>query len=138
MARPRGIPKISHHKASGRAVVRLDGHDHYLGAYGSTEALAAYHRTIAEWLANGRAPAAEGGRCETVAELAAAYATFAAGRFGGRGEIHNIRPALRVLVRLYADEPVATFGPRRLKVARAEMVRSGLARATVNARVRIL
>lgn len=37
MPRKSRIPKYCHHKASGRAVVRIDGKDHYLGAWNSPQ-----------------------------------------------------------------------------------------------------
>ncbi len=46
MSTPR-IPKMTHHKASGHAVVRLNYCDHYLGPWGSKPARNAYDRVIA-------------------------------------------------------------------------------------------
>ena len=43
------VPSYCHHKSSGRAVVRIDGRDHYLGPYGSSESYERYARLIAEW-----------------------------------------------------------------------------------------
>jgi hypothetical protein len=37
--RPNSIPSYCLHKASGKAVVRLDGVDHYLGPHGSPESI---------------------------------------------------------------------------------------------------
>ena len=54
MPRQPRIPQLSLHKASGKAVVRLNGRDHYLGVFGSPDAKIAYDRLIAEWLANNR------------------------------------------------------------------------------------
>ena len=54
MARPKGIPGYKRHKASGRAVVRINGTGIYLGFYGTKESKAEYDRIIKEWLANGR------------------------------------------------------------------------------------
>ncbi len=45
------VPSYCHHKRSGRAVVRIDGHDHYLGPYDSPESHERYERLIAEWRA---------------------------------------------------------------------------------------
>ena len=60
--RTKEIPSYRHHEARGLAVVTLDGRDIYLGPYGSAESKAAYDRTIAEWLANGRIlPSAQAG-----------------------------------------------------------------------------
>ena len=50
------MPKLKHrppsytlHKASGQAVVKIDGRSRYLGKYGSPESHAAYRRLVAEW-----------------------------------------------------------------------------------------
>jgi hypothetical protein len=47
-------PSYCLHKATGQAVVRIDGKDHYLGKFGTKESQDAYDRLIAEWLAGGR------------------------------------------------------------------------------------
>lgn len=48
MPRKPGIPKYSHHKASGQAIVRIDGLDHYLGPHDTDESRAKYDRLIAK------------------------------------------------------------------------------------------
>ena len=50
------IPKYRHHKARDLAAVRINGHDVYLGKYGSPESRELYDRVVAEWLARSRAP----------------------------------------------------------------------------------
>ena len=62
------IPKMSRHKASGQAIVRLGGRDHYLGAWGTRTAKSEYDRVVAEWLANGRHSRADAAAL-TVADL---------------------------------------------------------------------
>src|SRR5262245_15567080 len=47
------IPKYRHYKPKNLAVVRIDGHDHYLGRYDSPESHERYHRLLAEWHARG-------------------------------------------------------------------------------------
>ena len=47
-------PSVRHHKPIGRAVVTLNGRDHYLGPWNSPEARVEYDRIVAEWLASGR------------------------------------------------------------------------------------
>jgi len=44
------VPIYWWHKASGQAVVTLDGRDYYLGAFGSPESRAEYERVTGEWL----------------------------------------------------------------------------------------
>ena len=53
LKKPR-IPAYRLHKPSGRAVVRLNGRDFYLGPHGTPESKAEYERLISEWLANHR------------------------------------------------------------------------------------
>jgi hypothetical protein len=53
MARPQSIPKLTQHKGSGKAVVSLNGRNHYLGLFGTPEAKSAYDNLISEWLAAG-------------------------------------------------------------------------------------
>src|SRR3954469_9864952 len=48
------VPAYRHHKASGRAIVTLDGHDFCLGPCRSAASKAEYSRVIGEWLATGR------------------------------------------------------------------------------------
>lgn len=45
------LPSYRRHKASGQAVVTLNGKDHYLGPHGSKVSRDEYDRLIAEWLA---------------------------------------------------------------------------------------
>ena len=54
-------PKYRMHRASGQAVVTLDGRDFYLGPHGSTASRQEYDRLIGEWLAAGRRLPRQGG-----------------------------------------------------------------------------
>jgi len=47
-------PSYRHHKPSGRAVVTLNGKDHYLGPWQSPASRAEYKRLLAEWMAVGQ------------------------------------------------------------------------------------
>src|SRR5262245_36904857 len=77
-SRPRKVPSYRLHKPTGQAVVRLDGHDHYLGKHGTPASEEAYRRTLAEWLASGqgRAPACAAGQADaalTISEMLLAF-----------------------------------------------------------------
>jgi integrase len=139
------IPAYRLHKPTGQAVVRIDGHDHYLGKHDSDLSHEKYHRLIAEWLASGARP----GRTTTgstpsvsltVAELMLAYWEHAKLHYRSSDgtptrELDNMRDALRPLRRLYGSTDALSFGPKALKSIQADLVASGLSRGVVNARI---
>ena len=47
----RRIPSYRHFKPKNIGLVVIDGHQHYLGKYGSTESIAKYNRLLQEWMA---------------------------------------------------------------------------------------
>ncbi len=63
------VPKYSLHKASGQAVIRLKGHDIYLGRHGSPESKAKYRSLLAEWEQQGRQHAVAEPKGPTIDEL---------------------------------------------------------------------
>jgi integrase len=135
MPRPPSIPGCTLHKASGQAVVRLNGKDHYLGRFGSAAANEAYERLIAEWLANGRRlPAANGEM--TVNELILAYWQCAQTYYRKNGQpsgyLYGLRVALRWLRQLYGHTPAAEFGPRALRAIQQQMIDKGSSRTYIN------
>jgi hypothetical protein len=71
------LPKYRKHRASGQAVVTLNGKDHYLGPHGTKASRQEYDRLVGEWAQNGRRLPASGTQCITVLELIAAYWRFA-------------------------------------------------------------
>src|SRR5262245_4560023 len=104
-------PAYRLNKTTGRAVVTLNGVDHYLGRYGSAESRAEYDRIIAEWLARGRHLS---GSDLTIQEVIVAYLRFADGYYrkpDGRPtkEPLDIRQALRPLRKLYGSTVAAEF-----------------------------
>ena len=49
----RQLPRYRHDKPKNLAVVRIEGHDHDLGRYDSSESHEKYHRLLAEWHVTG-------------------------------------------------------------------------------------
>ncbi|HVX64878.1 MAG TPA: site-specific integrase, partial [Pirellulales bacterium] len=139
MSRPARIPQPSRHKASGQAVVRLNGKDFYLGPDGSEKAKAAYERLIGQWLANGRQLPTDQSDALSVEEILARYWDFAEQYYVKDGkptrEQNNIVYALRPLEELYGDTLATAFGPLALKAVREKMIESGLARKVINQRI---
>jgi integrase len=131
------IPRPSRH-ATGQAVVRLCGKDHYLGRYGSAEANAAYERLIAEWLANGRTLPGTSPTEPTVNEVVLAFVRYAEGYYAAStkcGEVPSIKEACKVLRSLYGRTPSSGFGPKAMKLVRAKMVEKGWCSTYVNHQV---
>ncbi len=137
------VPKYRLHSPSGLAVVRINGHDYYLGKHETPESHAEYDRLIAEWMSNGRqsprlvAKVREGER--TVSDLILAYAQFADQYYRKNGvptgEYDGVRYSLRPLRRLYGHVRADDFRPLALKAVRDEMIKSDLCRNEVNKRI---
>lgn len=129
-----------------RAYTRIRGRWVPLGTWGTPEAQAAYDRTIAEYLANGRrlkltlesAPPEP----TTLSEVILAYWTYAEAKYGSRryGSVllGHTKRTVSALRERFGALPAASFGPLALENFRDGLVRSGLARKTVNDRIRIV
>src|SRR5260221_4242648 len=130
-------PKYRHHKASGQAIVTLNGNDVYLGPHNSARSRKEYDRVVSEWLSRGRQPPGED-TDRRVADVIIAYMIFATGHYpgvSGKGELSSIKLALRILRRAYGNEPAQSFGPLALQVVREAMVKEGWSRGYINAQV---
>lgn len=138
------IPKYRLHKPTSLAVVRLSGRDVYLGPYGSAESEARYHTVVNEWLRQDRKPPPRPTRTAAKAELVVdelilAYLDFARSYYRKNGEpsgeLENIRDALRFLTKLFGSRRVSEFSAPELRTVRDAMIRSGLCRNVINARI---
>jgi integrase len=130
-------PKYRKHRASGQALVSLNGKDFYLGAYGTKASRAEYDRLISEWLANGRRRQLPD-QDLFVAELAEVYWEYCKGYHGGdasQGELGSIKLAIALLRKLFGAVLVEDFGPLKLKAARNEMIGKGWSRHYINSQI---
>ena len=131
-------PKYRHHKASGQAVVTLDGIDHYLGPWQSKASQREYDRLTGEWLVNGRRSSTPQSDL-TVSELVNHYRKFAEGYYVKNGQptetVFAIRVAIRFLREHYGLTPAADFGPLALAALRLRMVEAGQSRSYINGNV---
>lgn len=111
------VPKLRHHKATGRAVVTLDGRHVYLGRYGTPEADAEYRRVIAEYLTLGevRTPGRVNAAEPTVADVILTYWRHCEQTLSRKTREGSVRPALRRLGRMYGTVPVRDFDPPALR-----------------------
>lgn len=141
------VPSYCLHKNSGRAVVRLNGKDHYLGKYGSPESQEEYQRLIRLWLVTNKGAAKKkaervrlkdpGIKIETITML---YREFAAGYYVKNGqptkEYVEMGLALRPVRLLFGNTPAVEFGPLRLKAVREHMIDvMDLSRGVINNRI---
>lgn len=130
------VPKMSQH-ATGQAVVRLCGKDHYVGPYRSAEAQARYDALIAEWLSRGRVLAPKDAGELSINELVLAYwRQHVSNHYRKNGEPTSeqscIGAALGFLEDSYGLTNVSDFGPLRLKTVREKMIETGMSRVVVN------
>ncbi len=132
------VPRYCRHRASGQAVVTINGRTHYLGPHGTQASRVEYDRLIAEWLASGRSTFyGVPEHLTSVVELIVAYLEYARGYYGdgNRGECANMRHALRPLRELYGRLPAREFGPLQLKAVREKFIALGHSRKHINASV---
>ncbi len=133
------LPKYRKHRASGQAVVTLNGRDHYLGPHGTQVSKRKYDCLIGEWLQNNRNPIFAPTDSPTIVELCARYWQYAKGYYvkDGKctGENPSIRIALRFLREWYGKSPAAEFGPLALKNLRQRMIDENHSRNYVNSQI---
>lgn len=136
------VPALTLHKATGQARVRLQGRDHYVGAYGTDEAQERYKQLVAEWL-SGQMPPQDSSvahtQITTINRLIYHYLQFAKGYYVKRGSLttgyQSMRDAARSLREHYGRSPANEFGPLKLKAIRESLIASGLSRSTINNRI---
>lgn len=144
MSRPRSsIPKLCHHRASGQAKVRLNGHDRYLGRWGSKEARQAYARLVSEIAVGGHSAISVAAQSMPIATqfpwpncVMRGWKTLEKTyTFNGKptSVIGRFKTPIRVLRELYGLTQAAAFGPLALEVVRNEFVKLGMSRGICNA-----
>lgn len=156
MPRSPKIPAYSHHKPSGRAVVKVPGdrpgqrRSIYLGPYGSDESRENYARVVADLLAGRQlTPTSSATRGTitpvpsfTVAELVSRYRLHARAYYvkGGRttSEVYIVTAATQFLLSSHSGLPADAFSVGDLRVVRDAMVATGQSRQTVNRYVGII
>jgi integrase len=130
------VPAYCRHRASGQAVVTLDGRDIYLGHYDTAASRAEYDRIIAEWIAAGRRLPVDP-QAINIAEVVAAFRRHAKTYYRSADgtqsrEADNIDHALRPLLKLYGRTRATEFGPLRLKAVIQSMIDAGRVRSNIN------
>ncbi|QDV27365.1 tyrosine-type recombinase/integrase [Aureliella helgolandensis] len=128
-------PSYRKHKASGKAVVTLNGRDHYLGKHGSADSKRAYARLIAEWAACQESPTFGIQSHEvTVKQLIASSLSYLRKRHGKgkNSEYHRVLPAYAALKELYSDLEAMKFGPLEYRAVRHNLHNGTRSRQYIN------
>ena len=128
-------PKYRKHKATGQAIVTIDGKDFYLGPYDSKASKLEYDRLVGEWLANGRSLKIAD-KVLTITELIAKYWKHAKGYYVKNGKPTDELPGLKIALQLvranYGDAAIDQFGPLSLVALQNKFVQRGNCRRYVN------
>jgi len=132
------LPKYRHHKASGQALVLLNGRRIYLGTYNSPESQERYNRYIAQLVAPGLT--VDESRTEqalTINALILRYYRYAKTYYVKNGqptdEVYGIRASLSRLRKLYGNTLAKDFGPKAFKIVRESLIQEELSRTYINA-----
>jgi len=128
-------PAYTLHKPSGKARVRIDGRDIYLGPYGSDESRIRYDEEIARWQRRQFRPLQN----STIGQLTVGYLQRCVEYYVKDGEptseIDATRLALKYLNRSHRGDKVAEFTPMMLETVREKMVDAGYVRDSINRHV---
>jgi integrase len=151
------VPRL--HTPSGRARIRLNGIDYWLGRYGSPEAQREFDRIIGEWLTNQRQLSSvlsqishtpkehtrevTVSKTMTVGDLITRFLRWSESYYvdssGKQTREHqNFLHVLQPLQQKFSSCPVSEFGPARLLEFRQDLIKRNLARRTINAMLRRL
>jgi len=130
------LPKYSLHRATGQAKVRVNGTDHYLGAYGSDDSRARYDKLMAESFGGATTTRA----AITVDELCLQYLAYAEVYYrdaagNPTSEVASLRSAMRHLIRLFGTIKAGDFTPTKLAAVQRAMADAGQCRTGINYQV---
>jgi hypothetical protein len=127
------MPGYLRHKASGKAVVRIQGRDYYLGKYGSPESKEKYYRLMAEAAVS---PTFGTSKSRvTVSEAVVKYLEHCH-EYYSRQESEIVHYAMAPLVQVFPALPLQEFGVVQFKVIRQWWIKKGSSRQYVNAQMK--
>lgn len=150
MPRPRNlIPRISHHKPTNQARVRIGGKDYYLGVYQSPESLERYAALIAELAGTKPEPKPKPRQIRlkksiTVSRLCDLYRSDVEQKSARKSPSNRVKllglidSSFRDLIEECGDELACDFGPKKLSVVRDRMIDRRWKRIYVNRCVNII
>jgi integrase len=135
------VPKYRKHRASGQAIVTINGRDHYLGPHNSKASKVQYDQLVNQWLASHRNPSfglpQEQIDEPSLSDLMNAYRKWAIKYYrhpDGKptGTADNIAPLMRRLRQWYGKLPLSEFTPLAFKDVIKRLINEGLSITTVN------
>ena len=137
------LPTYRLHKARGLAVVTIDGHDYYLGPFGSPSSKQKYTALLRAWqerqerLPEYLPTPLEPNDRTTINELILAYLTHVGAHYkpnhGRNKEAGCVDDALKIVQACgYGREPADSFRPKDLKKVREAMIARDWSRSYVN------
>ncbi|MEZ5944845.1 MAG: tyrosine-type recombinase/integrase [Planctomycetaceae bacterium] len=128
----RRVPKYAFHKGTGQARVRINGKDIWLGKYGTPESMERYAKAVADW----QQTAVEQPEQVTFGQLAMLYKQHAKKHYRKNGKVTTeyglVCYALKWMNQVARKVQLAEITPRHLKMAKENMIESGMTRGTVN------
>jgi integrase len=134
------VPRYRKHRATGQAIITLNGKDHYLGPHGTKISKHEYDRLVCEWLASGRSISFGASVPETltIASLLLSYLQFAKSYYGNgsNSEFHRVVRIARPLKKLYGKSPAVEFGPQQFKAVRQTFLDEDCCRTFINSSMR--
>lgn len=147
MPRRTGPPPYRLHKASGQALVLINGRPIYLGVHGTENSKRRYEEILRQVDAEAVHLAAkadaerrvQAANDLSVIEVVEKYLVFASGYYRKNGkptsEYSNICAALRPVREQCQGMPARLFGPLKLKEFRQQLIDAGIVRKQVNGRI---
>src|SRR4051794_4280770 len=119
-------PAYRKHKATGQAVVTLNGRDYYLGQWQSAASKAEYERRIRQWQAAG-GQSADRREELTFYELLAAFLGYAKtyhvdASGNPNSELVSFKILAKRLGKIYGGTRVSDFGPLAFKAFRKTLI----------------
>ena len=139
MPKLNGHPTYRKHKASGQAIVKIEGQAIYLGPHGSKASIKAFDDVISLWTDNGRRLPKDLMTPFTITELCVAYFKRCKKYYRKNGvetdEVETNRQVLNRLRGKFGDSMVNEYGPRKLKEFRQLLIEIGWARTHINKQI---
>ncbi|MEM9367354.1 MAG: site-specific integrase [Planctomycetota bacterium] len=138
----RRVPSYRHHKASGQAVVKIDGREIYLGEFDSKASRDKYDQLVGQLIARrtlalkGTLDRNELSKSVRVADLVVAFWKEKRSYYMKDGKPTSEHCSFRMVIKSmtvpFRDLPADEFGPLMLKGIREQWVERGYVRSSIN------